>query len=86
MAFGIELQLCAKNENSSDEHDINQKVPNSLSLCRVFFLSVTESWLIWDQSFSLTFNFNVLIIAFQKYEYTCKLNIPECYLTENKTR
>ena len=33
-----------------------------------FFLSVTESWLIWDQSFSLTFNFYVLVIAIQKYK------------------
>ena len=31
MSFGIELQLCAKNENSTDEHDINEKVPNSLT-------------------------------------------------------
>ena len=68
MSFGIELQLCAKNENSTDEHDISEKVPNSLSLWRGFILSVTESWLIWDQSFSLNLNFYVLIIAILRYK------------------
>ena len=68
MSFGIELQLCAKNENSTDEHDISENVPNSLSLWRGFILSVTESWLIWDQSFSLNLNFYVPIIAILRYK------------------
>ena len=44
-----------------------KKCPIPYHYAAFFFLSVTESWLIWDQSFSLNFNFYVLIIAFQKY-------------------